>query len=274
MLWLAQLALASAIEVAFVGWRRTSIGHYRPSGLTRSKAADLFFSIMTTVGITDLWVNFTTLGIGYLLGLAGNRVLTLKFGFPALETGSPVIDGLLFYFLFSFFFYWNHRLLHTGPFWMLHRFHHSATEMSLFNAVRSHPLQEAMERLTMVWPMALTGVRPGIVFVVMLLHGVQQLLTHANIPSGWGWFGRWVFQSPLLHRVHHAEDIRQANRNFGALMIWDHIFGTYAAPVENIPIGVAGDIHNRQIFIIDLVRDTLDFVRSCTLPLRRLNSFL
>jgi sterol desaturase/sphingolipid hydroxylase (fatty acid hydroxylase superfamily) len=141
--------------------------------------------------------------------------------------------------------------------------------MSLFNAARQHPLQTAMQSLTMVWPVALTGIKPGTLVIVMSLHGVQQFLTHANLPHSWGWFGRWVLQSPLLHRVHHAKDMNQANRNFGALMIWDQIFGTYAPPVEDIPIGIGEDIHNHRLFVLDLAQDAMEFLRALVSPISR-----
>jgi sterol desaturase/sphingolipid hydroxylase (fatty acid hydroxylase superfamily) len=267
MLWFAQLALASAFEIVLVGWQGCSMAHYRLSSMTRSKATDLFFSVLPGLGLTDLWVAWATFGLGYLIGLGVNQILISRFGLPTMESGSLIIDGIIFYFLYSFVFYWNHRLFHIGPLWALHRFHHSASEMSLFNAARQHPLQQAMQPLIMISPVAITGVRPGVLVIVMALHGFQQMLTHANLPHGWGWFGRWIFQSPLAHRIHHAKDRRQANRNFGCLMIWDHIFGTYAEPVADIPIGIEGDLHNRQFFTIDLAQDMRDFAHAL-LPVR------
>jgi sterol desaturase/sphingolipid hydroxylase (fatty acid hydroxylase superfamily) len=197
MLWFAQIALAAAFEIVLVGWQGCSMRHYRLRCMTLSKASDLFFSVLPGLGLTDLWVDWATFGLGYLIGLAINQVLVIRLGLPTLETGNLIMDGMLFYLLYSFVFYWNHRLFHTGPLWALHRFHHSATEMSVFNAARQHPLQQALQPLLMILPVAITGVGPGVLMIVMALHGLQQVLTHANLPHGWGWFGRWIFQSPL-----------------------------------------------------------------------------
>jgi sterol desaturase/sphingolipid hydroxylase (fatty acid hydroxylase superfamily) len=259
MPFLVQIAIISVFEIACAGWHGSSLHHYRSAGMTRSKATDLFLTALLVLGLAEIWVTVATFGATFLAGSIANRILVERMGLPAMETGNLLIDCLIFYFVFSFFFYWNHKILHTGPFWALHRFHHSATEMSLFNAIRQHPLQQVVERLIMVWPMALLGARPGVAIIVMSLHGFQQLLTHANLPHGWGWFGRWVLQSPGAHRVHHARDRSHADRNFGCLMIWDHVFGTYAEPVKGIPVGIESDNHNRRLFILDLVKDAHDF---------------
>jgi sterol desaturase/sphingolipid hydroxylase (fatty acid hydroxylase superfamily) len=106
------------------GWAGSSIRHYRPAALSLSKCADLFLTALPLVGIADLWVRVTTFGLSYFIGVGANRILTMRLGIPSLDTGNLIADGLLFYLIYSFFFYWNHRILHVWPFWTLHRFHH------------------------------------------------------------------------------------------------------------------------------------------------------
>src|SRR5216684_3825757 len=110
MFFFIQLLLASAFEIACGGWQRSSLRHYRQ--MTRSKATDLFFTALPALGLNGLWVALATFGLSYLVGLGTNRLL----GLPGVETGNVVADGLLFYVVFSFFFYWNHRLFHSGTF--------------------------------------------------------------------------------------------------------------------------------------------------------------
>jgi sterol desaturase/sphingolipid hydroxylase (fatty acid hydroxylase superfamily) len=103
--------------------------------------------------------------------------------------------------------------------------------------------------------------RPSVVLVVMAHHGLQQVMTHASLPHGWGWFGRCVLQSPAMHRVHHGQDRGRADHNFGCFMILDHIFGTYAEPDAEVAIGVQHTTHNRRLFPVDLAGDAFEIGR-------------
>jgi hypothetical protein len=46
-----------------------------------------------------------------------------------------------------------------------------------------------------------------------------------------------VMNTPSHHRVHHAVNPRYLDRNYaGTFIVWDKMFGTYAAEVEDEPI--------------------------------------
>ena len=43
------------------------------------------------------------------------------------------------------------------------------------------------------------------------------------------WF-EYLFNTPSHHRVHHASNPRYLDRNYaGVLMVWDRVFGSFAA---------------------------------------------
>jgi hypothetical protein len=53
------------------------------------------------------------------------------------------------------------------------------------------------------------------------------LLQGPNLQSDWVWIGRWVLQSPAMHRIHHPTAVKNHDKNFGATFVfWDILFGT------------------------------------------------
>jgi sterol desaturase/sphingolipid hydroxylase (fatty acid hydroxylase superfamily) len=54
-------------------------------------------------------------------------------------------------------------------------------------------------------------------------------------------FFDYLFITPENHRVHHDEDIKNQNSNYGNLFsIWDRMFGTFVRTRENIIFGIKG----------------------------------
>jgi hypothetical protein len=46
----------------------------------------------------------------------------------------------------------------------------------------------------------------------------------------------WVFNTPSHHRVHHAVNVRYLDKNHaGILIIWDRLFGSFAAERADDP---------------------------------------
>jgi len=55
-----------------------------------------------------------------------------------------------------------------------------------------------------------------------------------------------VFNTPSIHRVHHARNDRYIDRNYaGVLVIWDRLFGTYVEedPLEPPVFGIVEPLH-------------------------------
>ncbi|MDP2127899.1 MAG: sterol desaturase family protein [Pseudohongiella sp.] len=127
--------------------------------------------------------------------------------------------------------YWSHRLHHSyGPFWWLHAMHHSSERMYTLNGLRFHPLNYSLNFVIAMTPVMVLGVSPEAIFAYLAITQPVVLIQHANINLKHGWLN-WVFSTPEVHRWHHSTQPSEANRNFGnALLIWDHVFGTFKAP--------------------------------------------
>lgn len=68
------------------------------------------------------------------------------------------------------------------------------------------------------------------------------VFNHNALTSRLGWLEK-VFITPSHHRVHHLNEKRYADTNYGGtFLIWDRLFGTYckAPPVESVEFGVKG----------------------------------
>ena len=49
----------------------------------------------------------------------------------------------------------------------------------------------------------------------------------------------YIFITPQTHIVHHDQEIKHQNSNFGAMFsIWDRMFGTYTGRVYAITPGI------------------------------------
>jgi len=145
----------------------------------------------------------------------------------------------------SFIKYWLHRMEHAIPaLWALHKFHHSADRMSILNSARQTQLVRGVEEVLLFLPLALlsnpTAPKPAvgsvgfmivvIYFIYRTFTGINMYLCHSNLTTDYGWIGRWLLVSPRMHRLHHATSRRYHNTNFTFdLVIWDRLFGTYAA---------------------------------------------
>lgn len=148
---------------------------------------------------------------------------------------SPIIADLSLWFqvllvmlLVELGKYWSHRVHHQSkPMWWLHAMHHSSERLYFLNGLRFHPLNYALNFLIAVLPVMILGASPEAILGYLAISQPVVLLQHANIDLRHGWLN-WVFSTPEAHRWHHSTNAPEADRNFGsALLIWDHVFGTF-----------------------------------------------
>lgn len=147
---------------------------------------------------------------------------------PMLENLALWLQVLLAVALIELGKYWSHRLHHKwrGAWW-LHAMHHSSRRLYFLNGLRFHPINYALNFAIAVLPVMALGVSPEAMFAYLAISQPVVLLQHANIDLRQGWLN-WVFSTPEVHRWHHSTEGSEANCNFGsALVIWDHVFGTY-----------------------------------------------
>jgi sterol desaturase/sphingolipid hydroxylase (fatty acid hydroxylase superfamily) len=249
-------ALALLIEIATIGWRR-SVGYALIFECDNSRLTDLFFFLIQVTGLVA-WVS--------IIPSLGLVVATFRF-IPFVRshvhnfsTECALADAVIYILVFTFFDDWGHRLGHCGPFWYLHRMHHSAEHLSPMVSSRNNPIGKFMEPFLGSWPLALCAVAPSYLFAINIGNLLYQFVVHIDTKCSWGWFGRWILVSPGAHRIHHSPMPEHFKKNLSILPLWDRLFGTwYDCAIINERVGLGEPIHNRAGMVKDCIADALEF---------------
>jgi sterol desaturase/sphingolipid hydroxylase (fatty acid hydroxylase superfamily) len=257
MLFLLPAALW--LECLFVGWRGSSLRHMfvRP---TASMRTDIAFFLLSQAHLMDIVGKLMLLGASMISGLALRDWLGATFGFEISAAGLPLaLQVVLYFFVYSFFDYWTHRVDHTRYFWPLHRYHHAAHDFCVITATREHPAAFVSVFLINL-PMATLGATPAVMIYVNVVVAALGFVIHSRIDSSFGWVGRYIVQSPNHHRLHHKLDMSHPTGHFAMAPMWDHLFRTwYGDADQSLVIGVDTPYRHGVWVGADLVRDYWDF---------------
>src|SRR6201994_950713 len=164
----------------------------------------------------------------------------------------------------DFSYYWFHRCSHRVRwFWATHAIHHSSNEFNLAASYRFGWTGRLTGAGLFYVPMIWLGFRPGPVFVAASIGLLYQFWLHAEWIPKLGWL-EYVLNTPSHHRVHHAANPEYLDRNYGGIFIvFDRMFGTFAAERDDLPCryGLVTPLRTRNPFIVEfehwltLVRD-------------------
>ncbi len=209
------------------------------------------------------------------VAIAVSSALEYVFGYIepiALSAITIIAVFTVLLFIFDDFTrFYLHYLLHKIPaLWEFHKVHHSALVLTPFTIYRSHPI----ESLLYAFRMTLTqGFVVGICYYlfgptlkmydilganafVFLFNFLGSNLRHSHIWLSWGDKVENVFISPAQHQIHHSDNPKHFDRNFGsALALWDRLFSCHikASEVDKITYGISVDHkgHNslKQIYL-------------------------
>jgi sterol desaturase/sphingolipid hydroxylase (fatty acid hydroxylase superfamily) len=137
----------------------------------------------------------------------------------------------------DFCFYWSHRASHTVRFmWASHAVHHNSPKLNLSTGMRNSWVGGAMDWVFFA-PVVALGFHPAYLFAIVPIASGWDYMCHTP------YIGKlpgmdFIFNTPSNHRVHHATNASYLDRNLGGmLIIWDRMFGTYAAETEQPKIG-------------------------------------
>ena len=137
----------------------------------------------------------------------------------------------------EFAYYWFHRASHRLRWmWASHAVHHSAEQMTFLSALRLGWTNVLSMGWIVYLPVVLMGFDPRLVGLMLAagLHYQFFLHTEMQLPLG---PLEWIFNTPSHHRVHHGTDDWCLDRNFGGvLIVFDRLFGTFAAERGDAPI--------------------------------------
>ena len=260
LLLVLMIPMVLAIELMATGWAKSSLRRLL-FARTPTIRMDLAYVMAGQVQLTSLIGKILTFGISVGFGTwihdRLGALIHVDIGLGALPY---VLQVFGYFWVYTFFDYWTHRLDHSKAFWPLHRFHHSSTDFCVITSLRAHPADFTALFLINL-PMAILGAPVEVMISVNLIVTTIGLLIHSCIDSNWGWFGRWIIQSPNHHRLHHILDYRKNGVGHYAMApVWDHLFGTWKGEADQtLPIGVDEPYRFGYWFMHDLVRDYVDF---------------
>jgi alkylglycerol monooxygenase len=161
-------------------------------------------------------------------------------------------------------YYWFHRMGHgksknlnhsivlisflyleVNLFWATHQTHHSSEYYNLSTALRQGVLQTYFSWIFYL-PLALL-IPPQIFLIHSQMNLLYQFWIHTDVISNLGPF-EYILNTPSHHRVHHGRNPYCIDKNYGGVfIIWDRLFGTFAAERKNEEIAY-GLIHPIKTF--------------------------
>lgn len=253
--FLTTVAFCLIAEIFVIGYGKSSLKRLlNPSNSART---DLYFFFGKITGIYAFVVAAMTLGASEWLPMILRRLFSFDILF---FIATPWVKFTVIFLVLDVAKYWDHRLRHTWKWcWEAHKFHHSATEMTMITGLRDHPLDGMTEILIVGIPAAMLGFSGlAALGVFNALSVVLFMLHHSNIGWSWGWVGKYVICSPRFHQIHHSLHEDHLNKNYGeTIIIWDSIFGTrYDGPIEPIQFGCKENDYDKDGLVRDLREGT------------------
>ncbi len=157
-----------------------------------------------------------------------------KMAFFSLEAN--VASYIIGFIAIDFYGYWGHRLAHQiNFFWNKHAIHHSSEEFNLACALRQSISSFVNLFTFLLIPAALIGVPAKVIAVTLPLHLFLQFWYHTKHIKKMGFLEK-IIVTPSHHRVHHAINMEYRDKNHSQIfIIWDKLFGTFQAELENVP---------------------------------------
>ncbi len=185
------------------------------------------------------------------LGIVVLNTLVLRVFFPTAAVGAALLveaqgGGFLGFIslpywlaiglsvaLLDFAIYLQHVMFHAVPvLWRLHRMHHADRDFDVTTGARFHPIEILFSMVIKLGVVLALGPPAVAVLIFEVLLNLTAMFNHGNIrlPLALDAGLRWLLVTPDMHRVHHSQEIDEANSNFGFnLPWWDRLMGTYRA---------------------------------------------
>lgn len=151
----------------------------------------------------------------------------------------------------DFTYYWMHRCEHEiRLFWANHSVHHSSPEFNFTTALRISWVDGLIEWLFFI-PMILIGFDLVHTVIGLVIVVAYQSWIHTEKIGKLGWLDK-IFNTPSVHRVHHGTNAQYIDKNYGGILIvWDRLFGTYAAETEMVTFGITTPIGSHNPLVIN-----------------------
>jgi len=151
-------------------------------------------------------------------------------------------------------YYWFHRFSHEiSVLWASHAVHHQSEDYNLSTALRQ-PSTGFLFGWIFYLPLFVIGFPVEVLITVNAVNLIYQFWVHTQFVRRLGVLDR-ILVTPSNHRVHHAQNARYIDKNYGGILIlWDRMFGTFAdeRDDESVVFGVRKPLANWNPFWANL----------------------
>jgi sterol desaturase/sphingolipid hydroxylase (fatty acid hydroxylase superfamily) len=260
LIQIATMLAALVIEAFYTGLNKSSLYRFFKAPTTSAKI-DLISWVLSVTRLFQVFAFIMSMGIAWWFFGFINKQIDLQF-LRAIQ--HPFLQFLAATALYDLFNYFKHRLSHhLDWYWQLHQYHHSANEMTVLTAHRTHFLEEVADNFLRAIPFAILGAPIESFLWFTVLKEIQQNLHHSKVNANWGFIGRWIFVSPAGHRLHHSLSPAHFGKNFASIfVIWDRLFNTYHAPEPVLQFGVKDDFINKISFLGGILKSSKNSLSS------------
>jgi sterol desaturase/sphingolipid hydroxylase (fatty acid hydroxylase superfamily) len=183
---------------------------------------------------------------GFFMKALALTVYSLVYSVAIFKPASSFLLWVIAFFVCDLILYIYHLLGHkTRLLWAAHVTHHSSLHYNLSVGFRINFIH-LFYRFLFWAPLCLVGITPQMILFFESLTAIWNFLIHTEKIRKLGILDQ-VFNTPSNHRVHHASNPEYIDKNLGGiLIIYDHLFGTYAK--ETIPpvYGITNNIYTHH----------------------------
>jgi sterol desaturase/sphingolipid hydroxylase (fatty acid hydroxylase superfamily) len=221
-------------------WTRRRLGEGR-AGTARVRGyekRDTFASL--GMGVGNVIISAFTTGSAFALWTWGYQHRVLQLGQAQLWW-----SWVALFFAEDLCYYWFHRSHHeVRLLWAAHVSHHTSQYFNLSTALRQ-PWFTPISGPIFWLPLALVGFPPAMILTAQAVSLIYQFWIHTETVQKLPAPLEWLLNTPSHHRVHHGKNISYLDRNHGGvLIIWDRLFGSFAAEDAREPVryGITHDL--------------------------------
>ncbi len=218
--------LALLLELAIDRFRQT--GYYRSNDAINSLSAGI---LSESTGYFSKLLQYA------IWGIVLSKFALFDWQLSWFDTSlQGVLLWILAAVLWDFCYYWNHRLGHEiSILWAAHAVHHQSEEYNLTTALRQTSSSFLFSWIFYV-PLFLIGFPADVLITVAAANLIYQFWVHTQFVNRLGVLDR-ILVTPSNHRVHHAQNQRYIDKNYGGIFIlWDRLFGTFVEESDDDPV--------------------------------------
>ena len=237
--------LLALIAELVVDWRKGS-GFYRSNDAINSLSAGI---LSTTIGYFTKILPLIAWGFV----LHNFAVIDMPLSWFDLSLRGLAL-WLVAALAWDFCYYWFHRFSHEiSVLWAAHAVHHQSEDYNLSTALR-----QTSTGFLFGWifylPLFVIGFPLEVLVTVNAANLIYQFWVHTQLLRRLGLLDR-ILVTPSNHRVHHAQNERYIDKNYGGILIlWDRLFGTFEDEADDEPVvfGVRKPLANLNPFWANL----------------------